>query len=103
MGFLQNAMGAALSPQDAWLVLRGLKTLALRLERQQHNALVLARWLRRQPGVLRVAYPGLLDDPNHVVLARSAGGKDRTEFIWSVCRLRNPAKNSAGTAESPAH
>ena len=74
LGFLQNAMGAVLGPQDAWLVLRGLKTLALRLERQQHNALVVARWLRQQPGVVRVAYPGLPDDPSHAPLARAASG-----------------------------
>ena len=74
LGFLQNAMGAVLGPQDAWLVLRGLKTLALRLERQQHNALIVADWLRRQPRVTRVAYPGLPDDPGRVPLARTAGG-----------------------------
>jgi cystathionine beta-lyase/cystathionine gamma-synthase len=96
LGFLQNAMGAALSPQDSWLVLRGLKTLALRLERQQHNALVLARWLRQQPGVMRVSYPGLPDDPSHDVLARSAGGagavlafelEDRESVRYLVERL----------------
>ncbi len=74
LGFLQNAMGAVLGPQDAWLALRGLKTLALRLERQQGNALTIARWLQRQPQVTRVYYPGLADDPGHGALARLAGG-----------------------------
>ena len=74
LGFLQNAIGAVLGPHDAWLVLRGIKTLALRLERQQHNALVVARWLRQQPRVVRVRYPGLADDPSHAALARSASG-----------------------------
>jgi cystathionine beta-lyase/cystathionine gamma-synthase len=74
LGFLQNAMGAVLGPQDAWLVLRGLKTLAVRLERQQANALAVARWLRAHPRVTRVAYPGLPDDPGHGPLSRSAGG-----------------------------
>ncbi|HYN78371.1 MAG TPA: PLP-dependent aspartate aminotransferase family protein [Lamprocystis sp. (in: g-proteobacteria)] len=74
LAFLQNAMGAVLGPQDAWLVLRGLKTLALRLERQQQNALLIARWLRQQARVTRVSYPGLPDDPSHAPLARSASG-----------------------------
>lgn len=72
--FLQNAVGAVLGPQDAWLVLRGLKTLALRLERQRDNALTIARWLQQQPRVTRVLYPGLPNDPGHATLARSATG-----------------------------
>jgi cystathionine beta-lyase/cystathionine gamma-synthase len=74
VGYLQNAVGAVLGPQDAWLVLRGLKTLALRLEQQQSNALVLARWLREQPKVRRVYYSGLPDDLGHAALARLASG-----------------------------
>ena len=74
IGFLQNAMGAVLGPQDAWLVLRGIKTLALRLERQQQNALAVATWLQQQPKVTRVYYPGLPDDPGHRALAHSASG-----------------------------
>lgn len=74
LGYLQNAVGAVLGPQDAWLTLRGLKTLALRLERQERNALILARWLARQPAVTRIRYPGLPDDPSHPVLARVSSG-----------------------------
>ncbi|CAL1239502.1 trans-sulfuration enzyme family protein [Candidatus Methylocalor cossyra] len=74
LGYLQNALGAVLAPQEAWLVLRGLKTLALRLERQQTNALAVAQWLRRQPAVVQVRYPGLPDDPSHRPLARFAEG-----------------------------
>jgi cystathionine gamma-synthase/cystathionine beta-lyase len=74
LGFLQNAMGAVLGPQDAWLVLRGIKTLALRLPRQQSNALAVARWLRGQPRVTRVAYPGLPEDLSHAPLERLACG-----------------------------
>jgi cystathionine gamma-synthase/cystathionine beta-lyase len=74
VGYLQNAVGAVLGPQDSWLVLRGLKTLALRLDRQQENALALARWLQGQPRVRRVYYSGLPDDPGHAVLARQASG-----------------------------
>ncbi len=72
--FLQNAVGAVPGPQDAWLTLRGLKTLALRLERQEHNARGIAEWLRRQPQVTRVIYPGLSDHPGHRTLMQSARG-----------------------------
>lgn len=74
LGFLQNAMGAVLGPQDAWLVLRGLKTLALRLEQQQKNALLIAEWLLKQPKVRRVCYNGLPDDPYHQLLAQVSSG-----------------------------
>jgi cystathionine gamma-synthase/cystathionine beta-lyase len=63
-----------LGPQDAWLVLRGLKTLAVRLDRQQRSAIRVAEWLLGQPAVTRVAYPGLHDDPGHALLRRLAGG-----------------------------
>ena len=72
--YLQNAVGAALGPQDAWLVMRGMKTLALRLEQQQRNALVIARWLRQHAHVTRVHYPGLPEDPGHEPLKRVATG-----------------------------
>jgi cystathionine gamma-synthase/cystathionine beta-lyase len=74
LAFLQNAVGAVLGPQDAWLVLRGLKTLAVRLDQQQRSAVSLAEWLRGHPAVTRVAYPGLPDDPGHARLRRLAGG-----------------------------
>lgn len=59
VGFVQNAVGAVLGPHDSWLVLRGLKTLALRMAKQQENALALARWLSGHPRARRVYYPGL--------------------------------------------
>lgn len=63
--FLQNAAGAVPGPFDAWLVLRGLKTLALRMERHSANALRIARWLETCPQVARVIYPGLESHPQH--------------------------------------
>lgn len=60
--FFQNAIGGVLGPQDSWLVLRGLKTMSLRLERQERNALAVAEFLSRHPRVGRVHYPGL---PSH--------------------------------------
>src|SRR6266851_4917633 len=65
IAFYQNAAGAVAGPFDAWLVLRGLKTLALRMERHSANARHLAEWLRQQPPVERVYYPGLTDHPHH--------------------------------------
>jgi cystathionine gamma-synthase len=64
--------GAPLGPDDSWLVLRGLKTLPLRLERQAENALTLARYLADHPLVERVLYPGLPDHPGYDVHARQA-------------------------------
>lgn len=65
--FLQNAAGAVPAPFDCWLVLRGLKTLALRIERHSDNAMHIAQWLEMQPHVARVLYPGLPSHPQHTV------------------------------------
>src|SRR5690606_14797251 len=72
--YLQNAMGAVLGVQDSYLLLRGMKTLALRMEAHAENARRLAEWLRQQPWVKRVLYPGLPDHPGHDILARQATG-----------------------------
>ncbi|MFT0848539.1 PLP-dependent aspartate aminotransferase family protein [Actinomycetaceae bacterium L2_0104] len=66
--------GGALSPFDSWLVIRGLKTLALRMERQERNAQAIARWLREQPEVTEVFYVGLEDHPGYAVNAAQARG-----------------------------
>ncbi len=65
--FLQNSVGAIQGPFDSYLALRGLKTLALRLERHCANAAALADWLEKQPAVARVSYPGLKSHPGHAV------------------------------------
>ena len=73
---IQNGEGAGLGPFDSFLLLRGLKTLALRLDRQQQNALRIAEFLARHPKVSRVYYPGLTDHPGrecHLAQARGAG------------------------------
>jgi cystathionine beta-lyase/cystathionine gamma-synthase len=72
--FHQNAVGAVLGPQDAWLTIRGIKTLGIRLDRQQANALKIARWLAEQPLVRKVFYPGLETHPDHALMKRDAGG-----------------------------
>ncbi len=74
IGFVQNAAGAILGPQDAWLLLRGLKTLPLRLAKQEYNARVLAQWLSRHERVSKVYYPGLSHHPGHDLLKRQASG-----------------------------
>jgi len=74
IGFFQNAIGAIVGPMDAWLILRGLKTLPLRLERQQQNARRLAEWLAAHPRVDRVYYPGLPDHPGYAVLQKTGSG-----------------------------
>ena len=70
IGFHQNAIGGVAGPFDAWLVLRGLKTLAVRMERHCDNAEEVVEHLLRHPAVSQVLYPGLPNHPNHVVAAR---------------------------------
>ncbi|HZF81215.1 MAG TPA: PLP-dependent aspartate aminotransferase family protein [Rubrivivax sp.] len=74
LGFLQNSVGAIASPFDSFLALRGLKTLALRVERHNSNALTLAQWLETQPKVARVFYPGLPSHPQHALAQRQQPG-----------------------------
>jgi len=70
LAYLQNAVGGISGPFDSFLALRGLKTLALRMERHCANALELAHWLERQPEVVRVHYPGLASHPQHELARR---------------------------------
>jgi cystathionine beta-lyase/cystathionine gamma-synthase len=74
LAFIQNAVGSVLGPQDAWLTLRGLKTLPLRLEKQQASALQIALWLSRHPHVRAVHYPGLPHHLGRAILAREGTG-----------------------------
>ncbi|HMC16942.1 MAG TPA: PLP-dependent aspartate aminotransferase family protein [Albitalea sp.] len=74
LGFLQNSVGAIAGPFDSFLALRGLKTLALRMERHCSNGLVLAQWLQQQPQVARVHYPGLETHPQHALARRQMHG-----------------------------
>jgi cystathionine beta-lyase/cystathionine gamma-synthase len=74
MTLLQKSIGAVPSPFDSFLVLRGVKTLALRMERHCDNALALARWLEAQPQVQRVHYPGLESHPQHALARRQMRG-----------------------------
>jgi cystathionine gamma-lyase/cystathionine beta-lyase/cystathionine gamma-lyase/homocysteine desulfhydrase len=72
--FVQNAEGAILGPMDAWLVLRGTKTLPIRMERHNANAMALAEFLAAHPKVPQVHYPGLATHPQHALARRQMRG-----------------------------
>jgi len=74
LAFLQNAVGGVPSPMDAFLILRGLKTLPVRMERHAANALALASFLEGHPQVERVVYPGLPSHPQHALARRQMSG-----------------------------
>jgi cystathionine gamma-lyase len=74
IAFLQNAVGAVAGPFDSFLALRGLKTLALRMERHCRNAAAIADWLESHPKVARVHYPGLKSHPQHALAKRQMHG-----------------------------
>ena len=74
IGFLQNAVGAIAGPFDSFLTLRGIKTLALRMQRHCENALALAQWLEAQPKVKQVRYPGLASHPQHALARKQMHG-----------------------------
>ena len=72
--YVLNSFGAILGPQDAYLVLRGIKTLAPRMEMQQETAGKLAQWLQSRNEVVRVFYPGLIEHPGHDIHAKQSSG-----------------------------
>jgi len=74
LGFLQNALGTCAGPQDCFLVLRGLKTLAIRMEEHNKNALGIAHWLEKHPKVERVLHPGLDSHPQHALAKKQMTG-----------------------------
>ncbi len=75
LGFLQNATGGIAGPFDSFLVLRGLKTLSVRMERHCANALKIARWLEDRPEFGRVLYPGLSSHPGHEICRTQMNGR----------------------------
>ena len=113
--FLQNAVGAIQGPFDSFLALRGVKTLALRMERHCTNALSIAQWLESQPGVERVIYPGLASHPQHALATRQMaayGGivtailkrdLDGTKHFLERCRLFTLAESLGGVESLIEH
>ena len=113
--FYQNAAGAVPGPFDSWLVLRGLKTLAVRMDRHCANAAQLATWLTEQPGVERVYFPGLPSHPGHELAKRQmrdfggmisvhlTGGSDAATRLLTGTRLFSLAESLGGVESLISH
>ncbi|MEX2460073.1 MAG: aminotransferase class I/II-fold pyridoxal phosphate-dependent enzyme [Paenibacillaceae bacterium] len=110
IAFLHNTMGAVLGPQDSWLMMRGMKTLALRMERHQYNATRVAEFLASHSMVQQVYYPGLRSHPNYETQQRQSSGntgilsfkmKDPRMIEPILCNIRLVAfAESLGGVES---
>lgn len=74
IAMLHNAIGAVLGPQDSFLLMRGMKTLALRMERHQSNAIAITNWLKEHPVVEEVYYPAFPDHPGHEIQNKQSSG-----------------------------
>lgn len=72
--FYQNAEGGGLAPFDCWLVLRGMKTMALRVEKQQDNALRIAQWMQKRSEITEIMYAGLAEHPDHTLHMKQCSG-----------------------------
>ena len=112
--FIQNAEGAILGPMDAWLVLRGTKTLALRMERHNSSTQVLAEYLAAHPKVTRVYYPGLPTHPQHDLARRQMrgfggliafelGSLERARTLLNNVRLMSLAESLGGVETLISH
>jgi cystathionine gamma-lyase len=116
LAYLQNSVGAVPGPFDAFLTLRGIKTLALRMERHCANALAVAQFLEKHPQVERVLYPGLPSHPQHalarrqmrggfggIVTAVLRGGLERSRRMLERCRLFALAESLGGVESLIEH
>ncbi|MFJ1627330.1 bifunctional cystathionine gamma-lyase/homocysteine desulfhydrase [Marinilactibacillus psychrotolerans] len=74
LGFLQNAIGGILGPQDSWIIQRGIKTLAIRMEAHEQNAIKIVEHLVQHPKVSKVYYPGLASHPGHLTAKKQTTG-----------------------------
>ncbi|NMG74806.1 O-succinylhomoserine sulfhydrylase [Aromatoleum diolicum] len=112
--FLRTA-GPSISPFNAWVILKGLETLRIRMEAQSASALELAGWLERQPGVVRVHYPGLASHPQHALAKRQqksggaifsfevAGGRERAWQVVDGTRMISITANLGDTKTTITH
>ncbi len=115
LAFLQNSVGAVAGPFDSFLALRGLKTLALRMERHCHNAAHIAAWLEAHPAVAAVYYPGLESHPQHslaqeqmhayggMVSAVLKGGLDEARRFLERCEIFSLAESLGGVESLIEH
>ncbi len=113
--YLQNAIGAIAAPFDSFMVLRGLKTLAIRMERHCENAMQLAQWLEKHPKVKRVYYPGLPSHPQHSIAKKQMryfGGMisvelkcdlNETKKVLERCQLFTLAESLGGVESFIEH
>ena len=112
--FVQNAEGAIIGPMDAWLVLRGTKTLPVRMERHNANAMVLAEYLAAHPAVSAVYYPGLASHPQHelakrqmrgfgVLISFRLGSFDHARTFLEGVRLMSLAESLGGVETLVSH
>jgi len=112
--FIQNAEGAILGPMDAWLVLRGTKTLTIRMERHNANAMALAEFLAAHPKVTRVHYPGLPSHPQHALARKQMcgfgglisvqlGSLDKARTLLEGVRLMSLAESLGGVETLISH
>jgi cystathionine beta-lyase/cystathionine gamma-synthase len=93
--FLQNAIGAVPGPMDCWLVQRGTKTLALRMERHSENALRIAQFLQEHPSIERVLYPGLAEHPGHAIAKRQMAAAGRPLYGGMISFTLNAGVKAA--------
>jgi cystathionine gamma-lyase len=116
LAFLQNAVGGVPSPFDAFLTLRGIKTLALRMERHCQNAVQIAEWLEKHPKIEKVLYPGLASHPQHALAKRQMngryggmvtavlkGGLERSRRFLERCKLFTLAESLGGVESLIEH
>lgn len=115
LAFLQNAAGAVISPMDSFMVMRGTKTLHVRMDRHEANAGQLARWLAGHPQVTKVIYPGLESHPQHKLAAKQAsgfggmisfvlkGGLDESAKFLSACQIFTLAESLGGVESLIEH
>ena len=105
---ISKTIGANLAPFDAWLLLRGIQTLAVRMDRAEENAMALAQWLKTRPEVTRFIYPGLPEHPGHTLMKQQARGfgamltfevRDKREVpvLLKAVRLIRFAESLGGT------
>jgi cystathionine beta-lyase/cystathionine gamma-synthase len=114
LGFVQNAQGAIIGPMDAWLVLRGTKTLTVRMERHNANAMALAQYLASHPKVTAVHYPGLPSHPQHELarqqmrgfgglISFQLGSLERARTVLNSVRLISLAESLGGVETLISH
>jgi cystathionine beta-lyase/cystathionine gamma-synthase len=114
IGYLQNAMGGILSPFDSFLVLRGIKTLAIRMDRHNSNGLAMAQYLENHSKVKKVYYPGLVSHPQHALAKKQMrgfggmisfelGSREAAETFLNRVRLCSLAESLGGVESLISH